>query len=43
MHDIDYDGLDFEARDEIDAEQDDASERLRETLTGFPARPGTRR
>ena len=37
--DLDYDLLDFDARDELDAE---AAQDLREIMTGRPARPGTR-
>ena len=40
---MNYDELDFEARDEIDAAQSDAADHLREVLTGLAARPGTRR
>lgn len=39
MEDL-YDLLDFEARDEIDAEREQNVEHMREALTGLPARPG---
>ena len=38
--DLDYDRLDFEQRDEIDAARADD---LRALVTGLPARPGTLR
>lgn len=37
--DLDYDLLDFDARDELDAE---AAQDFRALATGRPARPGTR-
>lgn len=40
---MNYDDLDFETRDLIDAEHDAAAESLREAITGLPARPGVRR
>lgn len=41
MPQIDYDLLDFDARDEIDDETDAAFFALREEITGLPTRPGT--
>lgn len=41
MPQIDYDLLDFDARDEIDDETDAAYASLREEITGLPTRPGT--
>ena len=35
-----YDLMTFEERDQVDAERTDA---IRETVSGLPARPGTRR
>lgn len=37
---LDYDELDFDSRDEIDAQD---YQDAREILTGLPARPGTLR
>lgn len=36
---IDYDLLDFEDRDDLDAETDASYAALREEITGFPVRP----
>lgn len=38
-----YNALDFDARDELDEEAAERAERLRELLTGLPARPGVLR
>jgi len=41
---LDYDELDFDLRDDLDAEADLDAARFREIVLGdLPARPGTRR
>lgn len=41
---LDYDELDFDSRDELDADLDLDAARFREHVLGdLPARPGTRR